>query len=463
MPDLSRRNFLKTSALLSLGFTGLQALGHPASSLLRPSQRGYGPLLRDREGILDLPRHFSYSVISRQGGRMSDGFFVPGRPDGMATFPSKNGKTLLLRNHELDFEMREEGPFGPEQKLLRHAPRQRIYDIGPKGIACPGGVTTLVYDTQAQRVEDEFLSLSGTLRNCAGGPTPWNSWITCEETVDTPCVFLSQYHGYNFEVPASERQSLAEPYPLRDMGRFNHEAVALDPRTGIVYQTEDRSDGLIYRFLPHEYGKLAKGGRLQALALLDQPSHDMRNWDEGTYPLFPRQTRFAVRWIDLAYVDSPADDLRFRGFEQGAARFARGEGAWFGQGECFFACTNGGPRQQGQIFRYRPSPFEGSPREREQPGTLELFVESDTSRMAQFCDNLTIGPCGDLVVCEDRENARIMGISLKGEEYVIAENVGYASEFSGAAFSPDGSTLFVNIQHAGLTLAITGPWAKIHG
>ena len=111
---------------------------------------------------------------------------------------------------------------------------------GSGELPCLGGTTTLVYDTRTQTLEKHFLSLIGTIRNCAGGLTPWNTWITCEETMQKAEGTYDADHGYNFEVPASADIGLADPIPLKAMGRFNHEAVAVDPKTGIVYETEDR-------------------------------------------------------------------------------------------------------------------------------------------------------------------------------------------------------------------------------
>ena len=157
-------------------------------------------------------------------------------------------------------------------------------------------------------------------------------------------------------------------------------------------------------------------------------------------------------------------DLRYRGFEQGAARFARGEGMWHGENEVFFACTNGGEIGAGQIFRYVPSPYEGTEREKNTPATLELFLESNDTDLLKSCDNLTIAPWGDLVICEDDPHPFIVGVTRQGELYKLGENVGFPSEFAGGVFSPSGKTYFVNIQDAGLTLAITGPWqGMVHG
>ncbi|MEL6252130.1 MAG: alkaline phosphatase PhoX [Bacteroidota bacterium] len=460
--QLSRRQFLKYAGLVSLGFSGLQSFAcNTQMAIATPEpfrKRGYGPLHNDRDGIMNLPKRFTYKIISEQGMYMDDDFLLPGKPDGMATFVGPKGSTIVVRNHEVSPEMRDLGPFGEGQKLLSKLAKDEMYDMGRRELPCLGGTTTFVYNTKENKIERQFLSLAGTTRNCAGGPTPWNSWISCEETVDRAGMRLEKDHGYPFEVPATSEISLADPIPLKDMGRFQHEAVGVDPRTSIVYQTEDRNDGVLYRFLPAQEGKLHNGGKLQALKLRDFESWDTRNWEGMDAPKVEIGVKYAVEWIDLDGIDSPYDDLRYRAFEAGAARFARGEGVWFGEGECFFACTSGGKDKTGQIFRYIPSRYEGDSRELAEPGVLELFVEPNNTRLVENCDNLTMSPKGDLVVCEDKENPRVIGITPDGHFYVIAENVGYPSEFAGATFSPDGSTLFVNIQHAGLTLAIQGPW-----
>lgn len=303
----------------------------------------------------------------------------------------------------------------------------------------------MVYNERSQELELQYLSLAGTVRNCAGGPTPWGSWLTCEETyASREEGEYEQDHGYVFEVPASAEITPAKPVALKEMGRFNHEAVAVDPDTGIVYETEDRHDGLIYRYIPNQPGKLSAGGKLQALAIKGQKSFDTRNWEQVTIePGKPLDTE----WIDLKEVDSPVDDLHLRGFEQGAARFARGEGMWYGNKEVYFACTNGGKEKQGQVFRYIPA-----------SGKLELFAEPNDKNLLRHCDNLTVAPWGDVVLSEDNESPRVVGITPQGEIFHLAQNVGFDSELAGVVFSPSGKTLFVNIQHEGLTLAITGPW-----
>lgn len=464
----SRRYFLKQASAITLGFSGLHSFVGAGMPGLHAAPRTdhprridrFGPLQSDPDGIFDLPEGFSYRIISRHGDRMDDGFFVPHRADGMATFPGPDGTTLLVRNHEVSVGADPaESPFRGEADLAARLSDQQVYDVDGSGMPCPGGTTTVVYDTRRQRVEREFLSLVGTERNCAGGPTPWNTWITCEETVRRSGDNCEHDHGYPFEVPATAEPHLANPAPLKAMGRFNHEAVAVDPASGIVYQTEDRGDGLIYRYIPEEPGNLAKGGRLQALVVADRPSLDTRNWDEQAVPT---GESMAVRWIDVDDIQSPEDDLRLRGFEAGAARFARGEGMWYGKGAVFFACTNGGRIQKGQIWKYTPSPQEGTSHETDAPGTLELFVEPNDGGLIDNADNLTVAPWGDVIVCEDGSGAQyLVGITPEGSFYKFAHNaMDNDSELAGATFSPDGSTFFVNIQHAGLTLAITGPWDK---
>ena len=441
------------AAATSLGFAGLHRLLGCAGGQSPPAQSPfakYGPLLDDPAGVLDLPAGFTYKVISQTGDRMADGFYVPGAGDGMAAFSGPNGRTLLVRNHELSPDTKETGPFGADNQLAKWLEPGQFYDWGRGEEPGLGGTTNLVYDTASGLVEDEYLSLVGTIRNCAGGATPWQSWITCEETVVRAGGKRERDHGYNFEVPAAAG-GLVAPVPLKAMGRFNHEAVAVDPGTGIVYQTEDRGDGLLYRFLPDRPGQLAAGGRLQALKVRDKPGLDTRNWKLENGAEVAVGTSMAVEWIDMDEVESPKDDLRQRGFEQGAARFARGEGMWWGEGEIYFVCTNGGSAKKGQVWRLAPG-GEGVDR-------LTLFVEPNDGEIVDNADNLTVTPWGDLVLCEDGGGDQfIVGVTKAGQCYKFAHNAYNESEFAGAVFSPDGSTLFVNIQWPGLTLAISGPW-----
>lgn len=467
MMELSRRHFLRSAAAVSLGFTGLQTLlgcsreTTTVSRMPSGSESGRalpGPLESDPQGMLDLPRGFHYHVISRVGDEMEGGLLVPGKPDGMAAFPGAPGKTIVIRNHELLDAHAGISAFGSKNERLTDALRRRIYDAGAEGTPCLGGTTTFVFNHRTNRLERQFLSLGGTVRNCAGGPTPWNSWITCEETeLKEGQAGSARHHGYNFEVPARPDGRLADPAPIKDMGRFSHEAVAVHPETGIIYQTEDQHDGLIYRFIPNTPGVLSTGGRLQALVIREARGLDTRNWDK------PHKVSvgdlFDVAWMDLEEIDSPNGDLRYRGHAAGAAVFARGEGMWYGNDAVYFACTNGGNKKKGQIWKYTPSQHEGTSLQEKHPGKLELFVEPNDGDVVENADNLTVAPWGDLVVCEDGPSDNfLLGITPKGEVYKLARNAVSHSEMAGVTFSPDGSTLFVNIQHDGLTLAIQGPW-----
>lgn len=452
----TRRSFLKAMGAVSLGFSGLQAFANQLDRDLLID--GYGKLYN--QGILKLPKGFSFKIIAEKGSTMHDGLLLPGRGDGMGTFEGKNGRVILIRNHENSPGYLVDSPFGYSNQYLHKVNQERVFDMGYGKYPHLGGTTTSIYNEQTQKVEKVFMSLAGTARNCAGGITPWGSWLTCEEYVHTKDDTHAKKHGYVFEVPANERIGLKYPVPLRAMGRFNHEAVAVGPKTGIVYLTEDRHEGLFYRFIPNVKGQLHKRGKLQALAFVWKEGMDTRNWDETR---LKEGTKYAVKWVDLEDVDTENDDLRIRGYAKGCAVFARGEGIWFGKNELYFACTNGGKIKTGQIFKYIPSKYEGTSKEKKEAyyPRLALYAEPNDTSVLKYCDNLTVAPWGDVVFCEDRTTPRIFGITPKGKFYQIAENIGYQSEFAGVCFSPSGKTLFVNIQVPGLTLAITGNWTKL--
>lgn len=453
---LSRRLFLR-SAAVAAGFAGLRrsfAIGLPAPD---------GELVPDPAGLLDLPPGFTYHAISTWGEVMSDGLRVPARHDGMGAFAGPDGLTILMRNHEVLVEHpAEAGPFGANHELLNRVDQSRLYDLG-HGQPHRGGVTTLVYDTARRALVRHALSLGGTSYNCAGGVTPWGTWLSCEEWHANPDALNERPHGYVFEVPVSANPSLVQATPLPALGRFRHEAVAVEPKSGCLYLTEDIDEGLLYRFLPNTPGRLANGGRLQALAIRDERSADLRNWlDEKGRPMravIPVGTRLVTRWIDLENVDSPIDDLRYRGYHAGACRFARAEGIWHGRDAVYIACTSGGPARLGQIWKYIPSPVEGTPGEESQPAFVELFIESTSRTLLSNADNITVAPDGTLFACEDGEGRdRVVIISPDGSLRNFASNRYGEGEFCGAVFSPDGTTLFVNFQVPGVTFAITGPW-----
>ncbi len=419
------------------GFHSFMTKSAIAGGLKMATVNAYGPLVPDPDGVLDLPAGFKYKIFSRTGDEMDDGLLVPTRHDGMAAFEGPDGKTILVRNHE---NVSGDGAFGPNRSRLSLIPTNKIYDY-PN--VTPGGTVTLVYDTKTGTLEKQFLSLAGSLYNCAGGPTPWGSWISCEETT-------ADRHGYCFEVPATTEIGLADPVPLRAMGRFNHEAIAVEPESGVVYETEDQDDGLLYRFIPTTPGKLAEGGRLQALRIKGKSGvHTGKD--------FPKQEPMEVDWVDLDNVET--SNLRKQGADKGAAKFARNEGIWYDNNVVYIMASGGGSNGKGQMWKYFPSPFEGTAGESAQPGKLELFVEPNDINKLNMGDNITLASWGDLIVCEDGGgNNFLRSIDPDGNISSLAKNALSSSEFTGATFSPDGSTLFVNIQTPGLTLAITGPW-----
>jgi uncharacterized protein len=446
-PALSgdRRRFLgaTATAFAALAASGCMSRGAaPANTRIAASGNsfaGYGALQPDPAGLLDLPTGFSYRVLSKLGEAMDDGGTVPDRADGMGCFDLGNGEIALVRNHELQPQHDAGGSIAK--------------GFGTKnGVFVPGGTTNIVLDAQTLAVKRQFRSLGGTIRNCSGGVTPWGTWLTCEEAPTGPGQprgdGLDKSHGWVFEVPASAR-GLVDAVPLTAMGRFNHEAAAVDPATGIVYQTEDRDDSVLYRFIPKVPGKLAEGGRLQAMVI--DGLGDTRNWDSVAMPV---GKPYPVRWVDLDDVEAPKDDLRTRAAAKGAALVARGEGLHMGENAVFACCTSGGAKQLGQILKLTPG-LAGA------PDTVELFFESESTEQFNFGDNLTVAASGHLIVCEDQytdvQENHIRGITPDGRAYTLAL-LKAQTELAGGCFSPDGKWLFVNVYSPTMTLAITGPW-----
>lgn len=420
---------------------------------------GFGPIVKDRAKILDLPEGFSYTIIARAGDKMTDGFYVPGLADGMAACPGPDGLTILVCNHEFRIGFPESvGPFKGKKTLIGKIGKDMIYDPGTRRGPCLGSTTTLVYDTEAQKLKSHFLNMVGTLANCSGGITPYGTWLSCEEVFINPGEFCTQKHGYVFEGPVSTEPRAIKPVPLKALGRFKHEGVAVAPNTGIVYMTEDLVDGLFYRFVPDKPGSLAEGGRLQCLAVMDKPQFDTRNW-KGT-AVSPGKN-LSVHWIDLDNVDPENDDLRLRGHRLGAALFASAEGICLHDGIIYLACTNGSRTGRGQVWSYTPSPHEGTLREKESPARLELLVEPNDQQIMDHPDQIAVAPWGDIFVCEDGDDGNyLLGITPQRTIYKFAWNELNESDLTGVCFSPDGSTMFLNILDPGLTLAVVGPWKK---
>lgn len=456
---INRRRFVQ---LLTI------AAANPVSTLARDTSNdglGFGPLKPDPNGVIDLPKGFSYTVISERGQEMDDGLLVPGLQDGMAAFTGNDGQVILVCNHETHPYEVSQSPFGRRAERIEHIDQGAHYDMGMGKSPALGGTTTIHYDPVSRRRTHMHMSLMGTENNCAGGPTPWGSWLTCEECFFDPgtsfergyVVHRQAKHGYVFEVPANAMEAV-QPVPLKHLGRFEHEAAAINPSTGVVYLTEDRHQSLLYRSIPNVPGQLREGGRLQALGIKDESGFDTRNWIDPTGMVADRS--YEVAWIDLEEPDVRENDLRLRGAEKGGAIFARGEGICYADEEFVMAATIGGPQRLGQLFAYTPSPAEGTDRESNAPGTIRLIAESTSNSILRHGDNLTLSPWGDLIVCEDTASrCGLSGVTPSGQQYTLAENSYTSSELAGICFAPDGKTMFANIQERGMTLAITGPWS----
>ena len=440
MLDNSRRSFFKKTGYLSFGFLHL-ALNSQSILAKSFSKISSKSLNKDPNKILDIHSSLSYKIISNYGEIMDDGFNVPGYGDGMGAF-SFNNKTILIRNHELEpLHGWKLSPFNSRKKDIKKL-NEMHYD--PKAF---GGTTSIVFDEEKSVLEKQYLSLSGTLLNCAGGITPWNTWLTCEETINSRSK-KDIDHGYVFEVKPSIKSFVQKPKPLKSLGRFSHEAVAFDSN-GNLYLTEDRHDAMLYRFKPNKYGNL-DNGKLSYLLINDSKYQDTRNWNDQNIKV---GQKFNIDWLDIDDPDPPEDILRSNGANLGASIFARTEGIVYDNNYIYFICTTGGPIKRGQIWRIDTSSMINK---------LELWYEVATENMLNSPDNISVTPWGDLIICEDNEDLnRLWGMSKSGVPYIIAENNYSRSEFAGACFSPNGKTLFVNLQQNGQTIAINGNWSEL--
>jgi len=447
---LSRRSLLSSGAVLvpmvGLGPTVAAANGfRPPLPRGRDDFRGYGELVKDPRKFLDLPRGFQYRIFSAENEPLKSGGVVPSAHDGMAAFVGPNGQTALVRNHEINLDDIEEDGATPVAHVAN-----ATYD--PEAVA--GGTTTLLVGPDRRLVKD-WISLAGTVTNCAGGPSPWGTWLTCEEEFET----LGKPHGYVFEVDPFRG---GNPVPIVGMGRFEHEAVAFD-RRGVAYLTEDADSpfGCVYRYIPSRLlggrGSLHAGGKLAALAVPGLGSDLSLVQNVGMV--------LNVKWVDVPNFNPGDNDtpVREQVLALGATQIQKAEGIWLGKdGAIWFVCSyGGGPEAEdeedrsaaahsGQIWKYDPT--------RE---TIELVVLFPVGTPFDGPDNITVGPHGFAVACTDGEDDQwLVGITDEGRVFPFAFNAVNDSEFAGATFSPDGRTLFVNMQNGpGLTYAIWGPWS----
>jgi len=435
---MNRRNFIKNSSKTGIALMALSIMPLKAAE----KYKSLSSLKKDPNKLFNLPDFLEYKIVARNGEMMSDGLQTPPRPDGMACFQNNNGTITLIKNHEI-------GSRRLPSSYDSNLPKSISYDTNFAGVPYTGGTTNLVLDPKSLKRIDHYRSLAGTINNCAGGRTSWGSWISCEET-------RMDDHGYAFEVYADKKPNSVRR--LDYMGRFNREAVSIYEPNGIVYQTEDDSSGLFYRFLPSDPKDLAQPGKLQALKIKSQidPRNPKNNITTGS--------RFEVEWVDIVDFHAKKNTTKYQGSIQGASPFNGSEGIITDKKSVFFTCKDGGYMEHGQIFRYYPSKYEGTAEEVEQPGILELFYESKNKDEYWGGDNIVIAPWGDLIICEDNgsRGCKLLGINNHGSIYVIGQVEDSSSEIAGVCFSPDGKNMFLNIQDEGRTIAIYGDWKKIN-
>ena len=418
------------------------------------SKPGYGKLVT-HTGEMSLPAGFHYVSFGEAYTKMDDGFLTPPCHDGTGTFDMGNGVVRMIRNHEgYGHGKPRGGSFRAYDRVAR------------------GGVTSSVFDTKTGTLLASHLVLNGTDNNCNGGHTPWGSWLSCEESTIGPNQGYERKHGYVFEVPAGAK-GVVEPVPIKAMGRFEHEAAVVDPRTGIVYMTEDNGDPAdgFYRFIPDHGRHLHRGGKLQMLAVQGRSRYDTTTGQKVGRKLH-------CEWVTIDDPDPDDADVHpyavfMQGREKGAAKFLGLEGAKWKKGSCYFTASEGGDDELGQIWRYSPRGHKH--------GVLELLYESNSDTKLEEPDAIAISPRGGVVVCEDGDGEDPGGdnyirvLSPAGKLETVARNdtpldlhrwqeekkgTFGRSEWSGAVYSPDGQWLFVHLQYPGKTFAITGPWDK---
>jgi secreted PhoX family phosphatase len=453
----SRRDFLRWSAA-SLG--AISIWRRAPSGIVRAQSP---PLINN--GDLSLPPGFRYVKFGSWGDPMSDGNLTPFLHDGMAAFPDTNGNIRLVRNHEIG-EGNDIPPGTPLGSVV----------TGTYDPVAPGGTVTLQWDPSGERVLSSLVSLNGTDTNCSGGPTPWGTWLSCEETTVGPKSGYDRAHGYAFEVSANGN-GVSGAQPLRAMGRFVHEAAAVERLSGCVYMTEDQGprDGF-YRFRPHAYGNLS-AGRLQILGVKGKKNYDTTRRQALNAPV-------PVTWITITDPDpknaetNPSAVFK-EGHGKGAAEFIGTEGcAADPAGGVYFVSGEGGEAGLGQIWKYVPTVRIGA---LDEEGTLTLVYESRGFDDLDGPDNIVVSPRGKIIVCEDGDEdpnflkvldpvtntLSVFSENLTAMDLHDIDPVTYPpgswvnSEYAGATFSPDGTWLFVNLQLPGATYAITGPWESL--
>ncbi|MGK5741823.1 alkaline phosphatase PhoX [Micromonospora sp. URMC 103] len=459
---ISRRNVLRTGVAGGLGIAvagSLEAIAGPAAAQAsaRPAV-GYGELVPDPAGLLALPPGFSYTIVAQAGATtLESGQPTPSDADGTGCFLGRNG-SVLVNNHEID---------GSEPFRVPALPGL-TYDPG-----AGGGTTTIEVDAQGKRLR-EYVSVAGTHNNCAGGVTPWGTWLTCEETEQRAGGPFLKDHGYVFEVDPHDPSANQNPIPLKFLGRYSHEAVAVDPYTHAIYLTEDAGgpNGLYYRWTPPAGFRGGKGtlralaqrpdgdtaGSLQAMSCFHGSRH-VADLAEATTP----GTRYKVTWVDVPDRDAKTVSVRKQFTDDQVTRSHKLEGAWWSDGGAYFVASfaraeDGSVNEHdGQVWFYDP---------KTETVTLKTIFgvnqnPDEDANNFDGPDNITISPYGGLIMAEDGEGvSHLVGVTEQGKAYPMARNELNNSEFTGPQFSADGKILFANIQSPGYVFAITGPWGR---
>jgi len=380
---------IRRRRLLAAGLGGLVVLPF-GSMAVEPGEAAAGLDPPDLNGVRHLPG-FRSRVIARSGERPVAGgdYIWHAAPDGAACFATTDGGWIYVSNSEL-----------------------------PNG---QGGVGALRFDTTGRPVA-AYPLLTGTHRNCAGGATPWGSWLSCEEVG----------HGRVWEC---DPFGLVPAVVLPALGRFAHEGAAVDPASGAIYLTEDVSDGCLYRFVPAAY----RSGHRPDLGA-------------GVLEVAERQpgSPSTLRWHRVP--DPQAGTTPTRHQVPRATRFHRGEGIVYHGGVIYFTTTG-----EDRVWAYHPA-------------DRRLEVVYDAARHAvpplRGIDNLAVTPWGELLVAEDGAGLRLARLRFDGRVMPLLQLVGHdRSEVAGPAFSPDGRRLYFSSQRGtsgrpedGVTFEITGPF-----
>ncbi|MDK1474223.1 DUF839 domain-containing protein [Streptomyces sp. 549] len=467
---LSRREFARTSAAVAgagialTGSVGTLTAAPGAVAGARP-QLGYGPLVPDPDGVLSLPAGFSYRVLAETGRtRLETGEPTPFKPDGTGCFAGTRGADVLVVNHEL------KGPHGDWEHPV---PRLDGFVYDP---AAAGGCTVVEVDRRGGEVRQR-VGIAGTSTNCAGGTTPWGTWLTCEENSDRAGENgMTRDHGYVFEVDPLDVRANRDPRPIKALGRFDHEAAVVDVRRGHIYLTEDdkQPNGLFYRWVPPRGFRHGRG-RLRTLADDAGTLQTMRCFDSGGR--FVEDLSHAARagvvygvdWVDVADRDAREVPVRRQFADRAVTRGRKLEGMWWGDGGAYFVSSYardeapGGVPHDGQVWFYDPG---------RRTITLKVLLQVNPDPAnggLDGPDNITVSPHGGLIIAEDGEGLQhLFGATDDGRTYPLARNevnLGTEEEpeyqeFTGVCFSPDGRTLYANIQEPGIMCAITGPWQR---